>query len=350
MKRKNVSLVLFSLLTLVFAVLITACNSTAKAPTDTEGGTSDSQADSYYPVTITTYNYGHEPIEVTFEKAPTRVVCGYQSCIEIMLALGLEANVCYAFGLDGDVAQAYAAAFAKMEYAAERPAKEEVIALEPDLILSWYSLFAEDRLGDVDYWIANGTNTYMWLNSAAMGDPEEHPYTVAQEMQSIMDIGRIFNKVDEAQAIVDEMQEEIDKVSDHLSASDRESQAIAVLEADGTGAAFRVYGANTVAGDMVSKLGGTLGVGGENSNDIGAENLIALDPDVIMMVWYEGGPYSEEQAISPLMDNPVYANLSAVKNNKVYALNLSHIYCSGLHTLDGIKTFGKALYPELYGK
>ena len=29
--------------------------------------------DSHYPVTITTYNYENEPIEMTFEKAPEKV-------------------------------------------------------------------------------------------------------------------------------------------------------------------------------------------------------------------------------------------------------------------------------------
>ena len=350
MKRNRVFLILCLLLTLAIAGFTMACNNTADTSADTDSAVSGAQDDSYYPVTITTYNYEHEPVEITFDQAPARVVCGYQSCVEIMMALGLEDKICYAFGLDGEIAKEYADAFAGVQYHHERPSKEEVIALEPDLILGWYSLFADDRFGNVDYWIDNGTNTYMWLNSSAMGDSSEHPYTVDQEMQSIMDVGKIFNKVDEAQAIVDEMQAEMDKVSDYLTTSTNPSQAIAVLEGDGAGCDFRVYGANTIAGDMVTKLGGTLAVGAENSNDIGVENLIDADPDVIMSVWYEGGAFTKEQAVSAIMENPAYANLSAVKNHRVYALNLSYIYCSSLHTLDGIKTFGEALYPELYNK
>ncbi len=45
--------------------------------------------DSHYPVTITTYNYENEPVEMTFEKAPEKVFAYANSNIEELLALGL---------------------------------------------------------------------------------------------------------------------------------------------------------------------------------------------------------------------------------------------------------------------
>ena len=59
--------------------------------------------DSHYPVTITTYNYENEPVEMTFEKAPEKVFAYANSNIEELLALGLGDKIVAACGLDGDV-------------------------------------------------------------------------------------------------------------------------------------------------------------------------------------------------------------------------------------------------------
>ena len=40
--------------------------------------------DSYYPVTITTYDYEGNEIETTYEKAPEKVLCVYQGTIETL--------------------------------------------------------------------------------------------------------------------------------------------------------------------------------------------------------------------------------------------------------------------------
>ena len=163
--KRSISIVLSTILILG----LTAC----------DGKTTDKEAEdvikessnSHYPVTITTYNYEKEPVEITFEKEPENVVAVYQNSIETMLALGLEDKIKLAAGLDHDVKDEYKEAFSKVNYSKEfTPDKETVIMSQPDFILSWYSLFEDKNLGDVDYWHENGINTYMSLNSGAASD------------------------------------------------------------------------------------------------------------------------------------------------------------------------------------
>ena len=52
-------------------------------PADTDDS---EEEDSYYPVTITNYNYSGEPVEYTYEKAPEKVIAVYQGSIETMIA------------------------------------------------------------------------------------------------------------------------------------------------------------------------------------------------------------------------------------------------------------------------
>lgn len=299
--------------------------------------------DSHYPVTITTYNHDHEEVEMTFDKAPEKVFAYANSNIEEMLALGLGDKIVAACGLDGDVREDLKDEFDKINYMENKPSKEEVVAMEPDFIAAWYSSFDDDWLSDVDYWQERGVNTYMSLNSAAKGPASEYPRTIEDEYEDILNLGKIFDCEDKAEEIVNEMKDEITKVKDYVK--DTEPLSVAVLEDESD--SFRVYGTETLGGNIPETLGAELKLGAENSENVGAEDLIAANPDVLFMINYDGFMTADE-AIADITENPAFASLSAVQNNKVFSVNLNEVYCSGVRTYDGIMTFAKALYPDLY--
>lgn len=296
---------------------------------------SELNTDSHYPVTITTYNYAKEPIEITFNKAPEKVVAIYQNSIETMLALGLEDKMVAAAGLDHDVKDEYKDSFSKVSYLAEfTPDKETIVMEKPDFILGWYSLFDDKRLGDVDYWINNGTNTYISLNS---GISEER--TIQNEITDILNIGKIFNVEDKAKALVDNITSKVEEVTSKVA--NKEKQTAMVIEYFDDD--IYTYGAKTLAGDMVTKLKAEL-LNPEGGN-IGAEDLINLNPDYIFVSYMDRGdenvPIDE---VNKILNNPAFSSLSAVKNKRVYAIPLGDMYSSGIRTIDGINTFANGLY------
>lgn len=331
--KKNIALFLSSVLVLG----LTACSSTtenSKNNTSNEGNNSSS----HYPVTITTYNYEKEPIEITFEKQPQNVVAVYQNSIETMLALGLKDNIKMAAGLDHDVKEEYKEAFSEVKYAKEfTPDKETIIMEEPDFILSWHSIFDEKRLGDVDYWHENEINTYMSLNSGAVQDR-----TVENEITDILNLGNIFDVEEKAKSIVDEINKGIDDITSKVK--DQEKQTALIIEyMDGK---IYTYGAKTLGGDMVSRLGGELlNVDGGNINE---EDLIKLNPDSIFVVYMDrSNEEVAQQEVNKVLNNPALASLNALKNKRVNSIALGEMYCSGIRTIDGINTFANGLYPEL---
>ncbi len=336
------------LLVLMMAFTLFGCvdDADTPAPADDPGQEADQgtvEEDSHYPVTIETYNYAGEPIEVTFDKAPEKVVCAYQNNVEIMLRLGLADRVVAAFGLDGPVAEDLTSEFEKINYLEERPTKEEVIALNPDCILGWYSIFADDRFGEVDYWNENGCGTYMSLNSGCRRNQEGYVQTVEDEIQDILNVGKIFNVEEEAQALVDDITNEIDKIEEYTQGVDK--VGIAILEDEGD--SFRVYGANVLGGNIAMKAGAELVIGAEESENVTAEELIEADPEAIFMVYFFG--YLEpEDAVKAITENPKFESLQAVQNDKVFALNLTNVYCSGYRSFVGVRTFAEHIYPELY--
>ncbi len=339
MKKRVLTLAMSLLL-----LLATACtNAVDEPPVQSENTTSQTQTDSYYPVTITNYNYAGEEIELTFDKAPTAVIAGYQGTIETMIALGLEENLAMSFGLDNEVKPEWQEGFAKANYREDLrfPDKETITVEQADLIFSWGSLFSDERLGDVSAWIENGTNTYISTNTRAGG----HARTLENEYTDILNIGKIFNVNEKAQSLVDEIK---DGIQDTL-ASVPEGTTVSAAMIEPISDSFTNYHKDTLGGDMITQLGGTMPLG--DATSIGKEDIVLANPDVIFVVYmaYDGENPDEVMAsqLALIKDDPAFASLSAVQNDKLIPIMLGDMYASGPRTLDGIKTIAQGMYPEI---
>ena len=336
---KKLKKVIILLLSLLMVIGLTACASTSKNDVNKENGLETSEGnDSHYPVTIKTYNYAKEPVEITFNKVPEKVVAVYQNSIETMLALGLEDKIVMASGLDHEVKDEYKEAFSKINYIEDfAPSKEAVVMEQPDFILSWHSLFDEKKLGDVDYWHGNNINTYISLNSGVKEDR-----TIENEITDILNLGKIFNVEDKAKSLVDEITKKVDEVASLVEEQKNQSTLIIEYFDD----KIYTYGAKTLGGDMVSKLGAELL--NPDGGNISEEDLIKLNPDSIFVVYMDRTDENmSKEAINKVLSNKSLASLNAVKNNRVNSIALGEMYSSGIRTIDGITTFANGIYPNL---
>lgn len=295
-----------------------------------------------YPVTIKTYGSDGKAIETTYEKAPEKVLAVYQGSIETLLALGLQDHIVAAAGLDNAVPDSMKAAFDSLNYLDEfTPSQETVTMLEPDMILSWGSLFQEKTLGDTMDWINKGTNVYINSNTAR----NDSPRTLENEYQDILNLGIIFDVQDRAEAIVNKMKSTIADVLAQAG-SQQEKPSVMILESNDD--TFTNYGADSLGGDMVTQLGAELA--NPDASEVGKEDIIAADPDVIFVVYM---PYSgddpqtiQDEKLAVFNDDKTFQSLSAVKNGRVVPIMLSEMYAAATRTQDGIETFAKGLYPD----
>ena len=335
-------------LSLTLALGLTACGgeeAPAETPAPTEApvvSEAPEAAAGHYPVTITNYNYAGEEVSYTYEKAPEKVMAVYQGSIETLIALGLEDHVVASYGLDNEVKEEWKEGFAKMNYdeSVFAPDKETVTMLNPDMIFSWGSYFSDKKLGDVDGWNSKGVATYMNSNTR----PGGHPRTLENEFTDILNVGKIFDVEDKAQALVDEMKSAI---TETLAAVEgQETVRVAVVEP--MGEKMTNYDAKSLAGDMVVQLGGELvkPEGGE----MGKEDLVSLNPDVIFVVYmaYSGDDPETvlNNQMSVILDDPAFASLSASQNGRVYPIMLGDMYASGPRTMDGIRNIAAGMYPD----
>ncbi len=343
--KKTMLFVILSIL-LTFTV---GCQASAKSEGETtevkteevtEAIAEEMSEEAYYPVTIPNYNRDKEIIDMTFEKAPERVVVVYQNAIEIMLALGLEDRIVAATGLDHEVKPEFIDAFSKVKYYEHGISKEEVMGLNPDFIMSWYSFFGDKKLGDVGFWNERGVNTYMMSNSGAQ--PNKN---VAHEYEDIRLIGQIFNVEDKAEALIADIEAKVAK--GQAFAAEREPVKAVVLEVV-KGGAYRIYGEDSVGGDMATMVGAELVA--KESGTISAEELVKLNPDVIFSVYfsYYGNGVEYDAATNNILTNDGLQSISAVQNSRVLPMGLGEVYCSGIRTMDGVETMLEGLYPDAY--
>ena len=299
--------------------------------------------DSHYPVEIVTYNFAGEEVTTVYEKAPERVLAVYQGSIETMIALGLEEHVIASYGLDNEVKEEWADGFSRMNYndSSFAPDKESVITMQPDLIFSWGSLLGEKVLGDVDYWHPNGTNTYINTNTRSGGARLlEHEYA------DLLNIGKIFNVEDRAEAIVNQMKADVETARAAVAQQD-EIPTVAVIRVGESD--IRNFGME-LAGDIVSSLG--LNVMTSAERNMGKEDLIAADPDVIFLEYMPRPGKAleayQEEILAAILDEPAYANMTAVLNGNVHVIMLGDIYAPAVRTGDGIRTIAEGVFPGIF--
>ncbi|MCT4634542.1 MAG: ABC transporter substrate-binding protein [Firmicutes bacterium] len=334
------------LLTLLMVISFVGCSTQAKEETlETKEVTTSSEEatdkqDNYYPISFNNYNYAKEEIEQTVNKAPERVVVVYQNSIETLLALGLGDKIVGAAGLDHEIKPELADDFANLNYYEEGISKEEIMGLNPDMIVSWSSFFSDKKLGEVDFWHDRDVNTFIMSNSGVRKDRMlEHEYT------DIRTLGQIFNVEEKAEKIINDIKAEIAKGKEFAKGKDPVKAVVLQLRKDGT---FRIYGEDSVGGDMATQLGANLLA--KDSGNIGAEDLASLNPDVIFTVYYSyfGGSVEMEDAIGKITGHEGLQSVSAVENQRVLPVKLGEVYCSGIRTMDGVKTMLKGLYPDEY--
>lgn len=291
---------------------------------------------SHYPVTITTYNYEGEPVEQTFEKAPEKVIAIYQSALENLLALGLGDRIIYTGGMDVEVKDEWKDELAKVQTVGETSlSKEAVLDMEPDMICSWKSYFGEKMLGDIPFWHERGIHTYAMLNSGI-----KKPNKLEYEYEDILTLGKIFDREEKAQKLVDAMKDDIKKAQDYAEGKEKIKTVIMEVEKENT---FRNYGGDSIGGNIAELAGADLVI--PKNGSFGPEELVESNPEVIFTVYY-GDEILKDDAVKAIMENPALQSVSAIQNKRVYAIMLSEVYASGVRTADGIRSIIEGLYPE----
>ena len=311
---------------------MSAADSTSMDSNDTSS--EENEDSDYYPVTVEVYNASKELVPYTFEKCPEKTLVYGKNNVEIMLALELGDKILMTADCS-NVLPEYQEEFEKIPKIKDYQdvgyfVKEYALSLEPDMVIGWRSLFEmEDRMGDVGFWHERNIGTYTSINSVLKDNQ-----SLENEYADIRNIGKIYNKVDEAEAIVSAIEEDVAKGKEAAAGQDPQR----ILIAEKWEGEYDIYHAKTAAGDIATQVGAEV-LGEKGWTD---EQIVDANPEAIFAVHVRS--VSDEEAIALYTENPALASVDAVKNGRVYPVSYGLAYTPGVRTGQTVKLFLQALY------
>ncbi|HEY0186147.1 MAG TPA: ABC transporter substrate-binding protein [Cellulomonas sp.] len=291
--------------------------------TSTATGTTSGTASAAYPVTVTSCGQ-----DFTYDEAPSRVVLGSYRTFETLDALGVAGSVHgYLLGPDDDgVAPTDLPDDLVMVSADTIPAREPVIAAEPDLFLSYNEaqLTGEGTLSYDDL-SGIGANAYV-MGAYCAQDPDN--LTIDSVYADITALGAIYDVPERASELNDELRARVATAEDSLDGS---TATVAVLKVIG-GTVYAIGGYPAAA--ILSALGLTNQFADLATAyaELSTEQALAMDPDVVL-VNYVG---DEQTAIDQLAT--LLPDLPAVQDGRVYGADESPAQGGGVGIIDSLES------------
>lgn len=317
----------------------TAGNNAASAETSGNSSqTSGMSSESHYPVTVTTYDQNGKPVEQTFETRPERVVSVSQANTEILLYLGLGDSIVGTAHRTSTPWEPTAEEYEALNFLAQDayPSKEAVIALEPDLIIGWGSLFAEDALGPVQSWNELNIRAYLMKNTVSGLGKRNFDYLI----EDIENIGKIFDVEEKSDALIQEIETRLDAVEEKTADLPDENRPTVLTVQMLKGNEWFARANTDLTANIIELAGGKCL--DEEYGYASMEVLIDKNPDAILVIDRETNP--AEDTIAGLKNNPDLANVTAIKNNNFYVISHVSFYCGSLKTIEDIEGLSTMLH------
>ncbi|WP_236333426.1 ABC transporter substrate-binding protein [Paenibacillus auburnensis] len=345
------------LVVLLMAVMIAACSSNTKnenaaastaAPTNSSNTAAEETAapstKTVYPLTIENFTNGGEGTEwkaksQTFDKAPEKVVANTQGAAELLIKLGLTDKMVGVAALYGAGDPAVQEEFKKIPVISkEYASKELVVGASPDLVLGRSDLYADADwgVGTVEGLNELGIKTFV-QNTSVKGATLDSLY------KDIEQLGQIFDVQENAAAYIEELKQRAQTLQDNAAASGEKTFAYV---SDGGNGAIAIYSGNvdTFAGDVLGLLG-LKNSFGTVTGEISKEQLIATNPDVLLLSVYTGG-VNPEETLKAFYADPSLQSLNAIKNKTIYPIDFNQFWGYSYSIFDGAEKLASELLAK----
>jgi len=320
---------------LILVVSVTACsaaaptaipdvaaNSSNSLPTDEKTET-EVQAD---PSTIEFIDYLDTAISI---QAPVqRIVSLAPSVTEILFAIGAGPLVVGRTDYCNYPPEAEALTSVG-GFASNTISVETILDLEPDIVIGGSTQQVE---------IINV------LNEANVTAFVVQPASIEEILETILLFGKISGHTTQAQAVVDDMQTRIDKVTETVSEIPDEDRVRVFYEVWHEPLMTTTH--NTFIGEVIEMAGGNniFGELDEQYPVISAEQIIASDPQIIV------GPSSHGDQLNAeiIAQREGWQAISAVQNEAIYILDGDIVSRPAPRIIDALEAMTAVLYPDLY--
>ncbi len=258
---------------------------------------------------------------VTFKEAPRRIISYSPGATEILFAVGAGGQV---VGVDrfSDY-PSETSTKTKLEYS--NPAPEPALALQPDLVI-----MATRQEGQVKQFRDLG------MRAVLFKEPEDLKGVIAQ----VRTIGKLTGHSNDGDKLANGMQQRIDAIQKRVASVTDGPLVFYELSPD-----LYTAAPNTFIGALLTLLKAKNVAQGATTQfpQLSAETVINANPQVILLADGTSGG----QSLETVKSRPGWSNLLAVKNGRVFAVDVNVYNRPGPRVVDALEQLVGILYPDL---
>lgn len=316
-KMKNFKKILIFIAIIFMTFTWTACSNAGNEEKANNENTTGETTETAYPLTITD-DLGNE---VTFEKAPEKIISVAASNTEILFALGLGDQI-----IGRDEYSYYPEEAKEIEVVGDYsgPNTELIIDLAPEVV------FAQSSVPD---------DIKQLLESSGIKVVIFNPSDIDGVLNNIETVGQIANVQEEAKKLIDNMENKRQEIVE--KAEGVEERKVFIDLGD-----FYSVGPNSFIDSMLQEIN-VVNIAGEADTpypEMSLEKIIEANPDVYITTFT---PEEEIKKIEGI------ESINAFKNNSIIEIpsgtpENDMIQRPGSRVVDGLEIYAKAIYPEAF--
>lgn len=319
------------LFSLVAVFMLAACgNEEVKEDVNKEPATQAEESESAYPKTFV----DGRGKEVTISKKPEKIVSTTLAVDEFLVDLTSLENIIAVTNISTDPGISNVAdKTEKIETKFETVTSEQVIALEPDLVIipSYVNPDVLNQLEDA------GITTYQVIDDSSFEGIAE----------TVKIFGDILGEEEKAAALVKDFNERIETLEEKAASIENPKRVLYYTEY------LSSVTDNTTIGTMINLAGGVnvvteAGIVGDEYPDypnVSKELLVELNPEVIFTTAW-GSTGDEPAFVTEWKNDPALANIDAIKNNQVYVLDSANVTTASHYVIEGAEEMAAVLSKE----
>lgn len=284
---------------------------------------------------------------ITFAKPPTRAVSHDMNISEIMFALGLQDRMVGVTGITGwyKMTPAFRHALGNLpELAAKDPTLENLLAANPDFFFAgWYYGMYPGGPVTPESLAAFGIPVYVLTESCAHVGTGPRSAEIDMLYRDILNIGRIFGRRAQAEAVVGDYRRRVEVVRQALAGA----RPVRVFLFDHGEEKPFTAGKNGMPTAIVAAAAGRniLDDLATSWGHVGWESVIARDPEFIVLV--ATGDDSWRDRWRFLKNNPALETIRAVREDRFVALGYTEL-TPGPGNIAAIEKLARALHPDRF--
>lgn len=281
-----------------------------------------------FPITVT----DAQDIELNFQQAPQRVICLSHSCVQNLALIGIKPIAVgvmnYSVATNPVNFGEEAGDFEQIANVDSSPDFEQIAALAPDLVVGGPNLRAP---------LEGITPVYV-----------QHYQSDSLEafVLDTRNLGKILGLSDHTEA---QIQAAFDRIEAYSQRSPKDkSLFITILSGERPVFwSFPTQQFNSCG--LIEKVAMCLYPENDKWNEVMLEGLLDLDPDVVVLADYPPASQSLAEVVDSFTENPLWNELSAVKNGAIYILPPAQVEAYSIHSatamLDAVMPL---VYPEVF--